>query len=161
MPWSVMLLLHPMLTPGFEVFQSLLLLRRQILRDLSMGLSQHLANMFAGVAANFFQLGPGFIDDRADLGHLFVGQTQLPAQPTLHRLGGDSGMGGKHEVMPDCHAHENSRRSAGDENQQKTGDKFPLQRAVHCATSSWIAESAIENSLPDANNESLPLLNSR
>src|SRR5581483_1963095 len=99
--------------------------------------------MFPGIAPDLFQLGARFFNNRRDLVHLFVGQAQLPTQPVLHALRDHSvRMLPEHEVMPDCHRHENTGGAAGDEDEQKTGDQFPLQRAVHGATSSWMIESA-------------------
>src|SRR5437667_9721145 len=45
-------------------------------------------------------------------------------------------------------AHEYPGGAASQKNEQKTGDQFPFQGTVHCATSSWMAESAMANSLP-------------
>src|SRR5579864_91631 len=72
-PRSAMMLLHPMLTAFFHLLEPLLLFRRQICRDLAVRFRQHIANVFAGVPADFFELRAGLVDDWADLGHLFVG----------------------------------------------------------------------------------------
>ena len=80
------MLLEPLAPPLFHLFQALLLFRREILRNVAVGFRNHVANVAAGVAPNFFQLFTCFVDDRPDLGHLFVGQSELPAQTICHRL---------------------------------------------------------------------------
>ena len=62
----------------FHVFQALLLLRREIRRDLTVCFGNRFADAAAGVASNLFELGPCFLDDRRNLGHLFVGEAKLP-----------------------------------------------------------------------------------
>ena len=64
--------------PFLHLFQPLLLLRREIRRDLSVRFGNGFANSATGVASNFFELGPRFLDDRRDLGHLFLRQSKLP-----------------------------------------------------------------------------------
>src|SRR5438445_7768919 len=69
---------HPATMARFHVFQALLLLRREIRRDLAVCFGNRLADSVAGVASNFFELGPRFLNDRRNLGHLLVRQSKLP-----------------------------------------------------------------------------------
>ena len=71
-------MLEPAAMARFHVFQALLLLRREIRRDLAVCFGNRLADSAAGVASNFFELGPRFLNDRRDLGHLLVRQSKLP-----------------------------------------------------------------------------------
>lgn len=61
-----------------HLFQPLLLFRRQKRRDLSVRFGNSFANAATGIASNFFELGPRFLDDRRNLGQLFVRQPKLP-----------------------------------------------------------------------------------
>src|SRR5947209_1218201 len=126
-----------------------------------MRLSNYVANTFAGVAANFRKLDGRFVDNGRDFRDLIVGEAKLPAQTVLHALGHHSRrVLGKQKVVANGHGDEDAGRAAGHEDQQEPGNQFPLQGAVHCATSSWIAESAMVNSLPDASIASVFRLNS-
>ena len=71
-------MLEPAAMARFHVFQALLLLRREIRRDLAVCFGNRLADSVAGVASNFFELGPRFLNDRRNLGHLLVRQSKLP-----------------------------------------------------------------------------------
>ena len=73
------MLLHPLPPPFFHFLQVLLLLRCEILRNLTVRLSDYIADVTASVASDLFELGAGFVDDRRNFGHLFVGQMKLPA----------------------------------------------------------------------------------
>ena len=117
--------------------EALLLFRSEQWRNLAVRFSDRVSNLPTSVAADFFQLRSRFVDDRRNLGHLFVGQAQLPFQAVLHHLRDHSlGMGSEDKAMRDRHCHEHAGRAAGDEYEQETGDQFPLQRAIHGATSS-------------------------
>src|SRR6202162_4999479 len=140
-PWPMML--HPLPPPFFHLFQALLLFGREVLRDLAMGLVDCVPDTAAGIATDFFNFLAGLVDDRPDLGHLLIGQPKLPSQSVFHGLSEDTArMLSKHEVMTNGRGHEHAGRAAGNKDQQETGDQFPLQRAIHCETSSVMAESS-------------------
>ena len=67
----------------------------------------------------------------------------------------------KDEMVSNRHGQEYAGRTAGQKHEQKTGDQFSFERTIHCATSSWMAESAMANSLPEAVITSPFLLNSK
>src|ERR1700731_1025740 len=133
--WPV--ILEPTSTPFFHLFQPLLLLRGEIRRNLAVRFGNRFADAAAGVAPDFFELRPRFLDDRRNLGHLFVRQTKLPLQTALHRLSGKTvTMRAEEETMGHGRTHEHASGAAGQKHQYKTGDQFPFQRAIHWATSS-------------------------
>src|SRR6516162_6635075 len=92
---------------------------------------------FACIASNVFELRAGFLNDRRNLGHLFVRQPKLPLQPVFHRSSDKTvRMRREHEPISDRCRYEQTGGTAGHENHQKASNQFPFQRAIHCATSS-------------------------
>jgi hypothetical protein len=129
--------MHPVLPAFFHLLQTLLLFRGEDRRDLAMRLSDRFVDAAASVASNLFELRSCLFDDRRNLVHLFVGQPELPLQTVLHRLSGKTvTMRTEKEVMRRGRADENAGGAAGHKNEHETGDQFPFQRAIHCATSS-------------------------
>src|SRR5205823_1475825 len=100
--------LHPMPLARFHLFQTLLLFRREVLRNLAMRSGDRFPHALAGIAADLLQLCASLFDNRRNLGHLFVGQPKLPFQMVLHRSGGKTGwMLCENEMMADRHRHKN------------------------------------------------------
>src|ERR1700726_100117 len=124
-------ILEPTSMPFFHLFQPLLLLRREKRRDLAVRFGNRFTDAAASVASNFFELGPRFLDDRRNLGHLFFRQAKLPLQTALHRLSGKTVTMCADEVMRCGRAHEDASGAAGQKHQHETGDQFPFQRAIH------------------------------
>src|ERR1700686_3104518 len=120
-------MLEPTSMLFLQLFQALLLLRREKRRDLAVRFGNRFADAPAGVASNFFELRPRFLDNRRNLGHLFVRQTKLPLQTVLHRLSGKTvTMRTEEETMRCGRAHEHASGAAGQKHQYETGDQFPF-----------------------------------
>src|SRR5207302_4942022 len=129
--------MHPTTLPLFHLLQTRLLFRSEILRNLTVCFDNGIAHPFSSVAADSFQLRTGLFDDRGDLVHLFVGQPKLPLQTVLHRPSGKTvTMRTEKEMMRRGRADENAGGASGHKDEHETGDQFPLQRAIHCPTSS-------------------------
>src|SRR5438046_2064604 len=120
MPLPVM---HPASPAFFHLLQTLLLFRCQNRSDLAVLLGNRFANATTSIASDLFELCARFVDDRRDLGHLFVGQTKLPLQTVLHRLCDKTvRMRREHEVMCHPRANENSGSATGNKNEDGAGD---------------------------------------
>ena len=66
------------------------------------------------------------------------------------------------EKVPGVQSSQSSARdSTGDEHKNKSSNKFPLQRGIHCENSSWMALSAMANSFVRSLYRSLLCLTSR
>ena len=65
-------MVKPTSMPFLHLFQALLLLRRENRRNLAVRFGNRFTDMPAGVAANFFELGARFLDDRRKTLHLLV-----------------------------------------------------------------------------------------
>ena len=72
-------ILEPVPATFFHLFQTLLLFRREERCDLAVCFGKCVADLPASIAADLFQLRARSLDDRRNLGHLFVGQTKLPS----------------------------------------------------------------------------------
>ena len=57
---------------------TVIVLAARLCGNLSVRFGNRFTDAAAGVASNFFEFGPGFLDDRRDFGHLLVGQSKLP-----------------------------------------------------------------------------------
>src|SRR5882757_1538227 len=79
-------MLEPAAMAFLHLFQPLLLFRRKKRRDLAVRFRNYVAHAPAGVTADLFQLRACLFDNRRNLGHLFIGQFELPLQTVLHRL---------------------------------------------------------------------------
>src|SRR5581483_940452 len=101
----------------------------------------------AGVAPHFPELGGRFIDDWRNFGRLFGRQAKLRAEVLLHSVAQPAWPVTLGDKVPGVPAAESrSSNSTSDEDKKKSGNKFPLQSAVHCESPSWIAVSAMANS---------------
>src|SRR5438477_2978533 len=115
--------MHPMTTAFFHLLQALLLFRCKTRSDLAVRFGNGFPNATTGVAPDFFELCARLVDDRRDLGHLFVRQTKLPLQTVLHRLCDKTvRMRREHEVMCHPRANENSGSATGNKNEDGAGD---------------------------------------
>ena len=128
----------------FDLMQFLLLLWSDNGCQLLVSFSHNLVNAPAGLAANLLKLRGGVIDDWRDFGDLVGRQIKLSLQAFAHPLADHGALVGHEEKMPRVRgAEECARHAAGEKNQEEAGDQFPLEGAIHCENSAWIAESAI------------------
>jgi len=132
----------------FDFLQFKALLIGEIYSHLPMRFRHDLMDASACVSSYLFQLGGRLIDDRRYFGDLFRRQVELRPESFLHSSSYQFGMMKFKEKMPSVQSSkESAGDSAGDEHEEKAAYQFPLQRAVHFKNSSWIAESAMANSL--------------
>jgi hypothetical protein len=120
----------------FHSLQFLPLFVRESGRDLPVRFVQDLTDTLAGVTSHLLELRGRSIDDRRNLGHLFRAQIEFFPQPLAHPLTDVAAMMKLEETVPlvRC-AHEKTRQSAGEKNQEETSDQFPFQGAIHCKNS--------------------------
>src|SRR5436853_7815244 len=78
-------MVKPTSMPFLHLFQALLLLRRENRRNLAVRFGNRFADMPAGVAANFFELGARCLGHRRNLSHLLFRQPKSPLQTAVHR----------------------------------------------------------------------------
>src|SRR5690348_3563360 len=99
------------------------------------------------ISSNISELQCCFVDDRRNLGDLVRRQIQLCAESFLHAATDEFGAMKRKETMLRIQSsHERATDCPGDKHEDKGGNEFPLQCAVHLKNSSWIAESAMVNS---------------
>ena len=123
--------------PLFDLLKLLPLSVSKICRDLLVRFRHDLMDAPAGVAPYLLQLGRRFIDNWRNFGDLFGCQTKLRTKPLFHSVAHSPWMVNIKEKMPSIKSPQSSASdSASDEYKDKAGNKFPLQRAVHCENSS-------------------------
>jgi len=116
----------------FDLFQLAPLLVRQDASHLLVRFCNDFMDAPAGVAPHFVKLCSSFIQRRRNFGHLLRRQTQFSLQSLPHSLADHRGTRRHEEKMPRVRCpYESTRHTAGEKNQEETGDQFPLQRAVH------------------------------
>lgn len=132
----------------FDLLQFLPLFVCKINSDLAVGLSHGFMNAPGRVSPNFSELVRCFVDDRRNFGELFWRQLELGAESFLHsRADQFWPMKFKEVMLRVKSAKERATDSPSDKHEDEAGDEFPLQHAIHFTNSSWIAESAMANSL--------------
>jgi hypothetical protein len=120
----------------FHSLQFLPLFVRERGRDLAMCFVQDLTDTLAAVTSHLLELCGRSIEDRRYLGHLFRGQIEFSPEPLAHSVTNVSPMMMLEEEMPHVRcAKESARQSAGEKNQEETGDQFPFQSPIHCKNS--------------------------
>ena len=121
----------------FDLLKFLLLFVSQIGRDLLVCFRHDFMDAPAGVAPYLLELRGRFVDDGRNFGELFRCQTKLRSKPLFHSIAYSSWLVSIKEKMPSVKsAQGSSSDSTSDEYKDKSGDKFPLQRAIHCENSS-------------------------
>ena len=104
-------------------------------------------NTPASLSPNLPELDRGVVDDGRNFCDLLWRQIEVGAESFLHSRADPFRMMQREQVMPRVQSpNKRAADPSGDEHQDESRDEFPLQRAVHCANASWIAESAIANS---------------
>jgi hypothetical protein len=107
----------------FDLLQFEALLVRKTGSNFPVRFRHDLVDAPAGVPSYFFQLRGRFIDDWRYFGNLFWRQTQLRAEPVPHSDPHQSGMMKFKEQTSCMHlAKESTRHSAGDKDENETGD---------------------------------------
>jgi len=113
-----------------------------------MGLPDRFMNAPGRISPNFSELYGCFINDRRNLGDLFWRQIELGAESFLHSRADQLRMMKAKEVMLGIYStKKRATDSPSNKHQNESRNEFPLQRAVHFTNSSWMAESAMANSL--------------
>jgi hypothetical protein len=121
----------------FYLLQFLALFVCEIDDHLSVRLSHRLMNAPGCVSPNISELGRCFVNDRRNFGDLFWGQLELGAEPFLHSRADQFRTVKCKEMLAGIQSsHERASDSPGDKHEHKSGNEFPLQRAVHFANSS-------------------------
>jgi hypothetical protein len=116
-----------MLMARFNLLQFRALFLRQIGRDFSMRSQNRFVDATTRVLSYFFELRGRSVDDRRYLGHLFRRQFQLDPKSFSHSFGDQSGSVPFQERMPRVQRRQESARHApGDEDEDETGNQFPL-----------------------------------
>jgi hypothetical protein len=137
----------PLSLSFFDLPKFLPLLVGKSNRDLVVRFHYDFMNKSAGVAPHLPELAGRFIDDRRHFGRLFRCQAELRAESLLHPVTHSARAMNLRDKVPSVPSPESSASDAtSDEDKKKSGNKFPLQRAVHGESPSWIAVSAIANS---------------
>jgi hypothetical protein len=120
----------------FHSLQFLPLFVRESGRDLSMRFVQDLTDTLASVTPHLLELRGSSIQNRRYVGYLFRCQIEFSPQPLAHSLTDVATMMKLEEKMSFVRcAHENTRQSAGEKNQEDSSDQFPFQGAIHCKNS--------------------------
>ena len=120
----------------FDLFQFFALFIREIGRHLSMGFVQDFTDTLACVASHLLELRGRSVEDRRYLGHLFRGQIKFSPEPVAHSLADVAAMMKLEEKMPRVRcAHESTRQSTGEKNQEEASDQLPFQGTIHCDNS--------------------------
>jgi len=120
----------------FDLLKFLALFVSKIGSHLPMRLSDGLMYAPAGLSSNVSELRCRFVDDRRNLGDLLRCQVQLRAEPFLHAAADQFRTMKRKEMTPRIRSsQERATNSPGDEHEDKCGNEFPLQRAVHLKNS--------------------------
>jgi len=120
-----------------DLLQFLALFVCEVDGHLPVRLSHRLMNAPGRVSPNISELGRCFINDRRNFGDLFWRQVELAAEPFLHSRADQFRTVKCKEVMSGIRSsYERTGDSSGDEHEDKSGNEFPLQRAVHLTNSS-------------------------
>jgi hypothetical protein len=132
-----MAVMVPSPVPLLDLLQFLALFVCEINSHLPVRFSNRLMNAPGRVSPNISELGRCFINDRRNFGDLFWCQVELGAEPFLHSPPDQFRTVKRKEMMPGIRSsHERASDSPGDEHEDKSGNEFPLQRAVHFTNSS-------------------------
>ena len=129
-------MMPPSLMSLFDLLKFLALFVTKIGSHLLVRFGYRLMNAPGRVAPNVSELRRCFIDDRRNLGDLLRCQVQLRAEPFLHAPADQFRTVKRKEMMPRIRSsQERATNSPGDEHEDKCGNEFPLQRAVHLKNS--------------------------
>jgi hypothetical protein len=105
--------------------------------DFLVRLRHELVDALARVAPYLTELRSRFIDNWGNFCDLLRRQLKLSAKALFHSIGHPSWTVNVKEKMPSVKSPQSSASdSASDEYKNESGNKFPLQRAVHCENSS-------------------------
>ena len=130
-------MMTPAPVPLFDLLKFLALFVGKIGSHLPVRLSDRLMNAPGGVSPNISELQCCFVDNRRNLGDLFRCQVQLRAEPFLHSPADQFRTMKRKELMLRIQSsQERATNSTGDKHEDKSGNEFPLQRAVHLKNSS-------------------------
>ena len=120
-----------------DLLQFLALFFCEIYSHLSMRFSNRLMNAPGRVSSNISELGRCFINNRGNFGDLFWCQVELGAEPFLHSPGDQFRTVKCKEMLASIQSsHERASDSPGDKHEDKSGNEFPLQSAIHFTNSS-------------------------
>ena len=121
----------------FDLLKFLALFVCKIGSYLPMRLSYGLMHTPARLSSNVSELRCCLVDDRRNLGELFRCQVELGAEPFLHAPADQFRTMKRKEMMLRIQSsQERATNSPGDKHEDKCGNEFPLQRAVHLKNSS-------------------------
>jgi hypothetical protein len=130
-------MMPPSSVPLLDLLQFLALFICQINGHLPVCLSHGLMNAPGRVSPNVSELGSCFVNDRRNLGDLFWCQVKLGAESFLHSVADQfRTVKGKEMMAGIRSSHERASDSPGEEHEYKSGNEFPLQRAIHFTNSS-------------------------
>ena len=123
--------------PLFDLLKFLALFVGKIGSHLPVRLSDRLMNAPGCISPNISKLQCCLVDNWRNLGDLVRCQIQLRAEPFLHAPADQFRAMKRKELMLRIQSsQERATNSPGDKHEDKSGNEFPLQRAVHLRNSS-------------------------